>query len=106
MDWKAAILFVFVWISGNSESASGLFVGHVGQVVVAAENLSDAPPERVLVQRPLDIARRVPVRRVEAADEWGEPPPHARLGEILTSRPGGVKSAGLFPEAERAPDLP
>ena len=59
-----------------------LLVGQVGQIVVAAEDLADTPPEGVGFEHPLDVADGVTVGRVEAADEGREAPPLG-LGELF-----------------------
>ena len=48
---------------GRVVDPGGLLVGHVGQVVMAAEDLADAAPERIFVQHPLDVADGVAVGR-------------------------------------------
>ncbi len=78
-----------------------LFVGHVRQVVMPAEDLADAAPERILVEHPLDVPDGVLVRRIEAADERGEPLPRRRreaevglgqdlVGQVKIIAPGVV----------------
>ena len=54
-------------MQGGVVDPGRLLVGQVGQVVVAAEDLPDAPPEGVFLQHPLGVAIGVSVGGVEAA---------------------------------------
>jgi hypothetical protein len=54
------------------------FLGHIRQVVMAAENLAHPAPERVLIQHALYVANGIFIRRIKAAHQGRKPLP--RLG--------------------------